>query len=57
MAERPNPRKNADDAYQAFMSMPYSEWLGLLASMMGGGRLEIEEQKGFERALKDRRQT
>lgn len=57
MSERPNPRKNADDAYAAFMSMPQSEWMGLLCSLAGGGCLEIEEQKGFERALKDRRST
>jgi hypothetical protein len=56
---RPNPRKNADDAYAAFMSMSESEWLGLLRSLLGsdgvpGGCLEIEEQKGFDRALLDR---
>ena len=50
-----NPRNNADDAYAAFMSMPQSEWLGLLMSLARGGVLQPEEQKGFERAEKDRR--
>ena len=54
MSKRLNPRKNADDAYQAFMGMPESEWQGLLRSLMGGGCLEVEEQKGFDRALLDR---
>lgn len=55
MSERPNPRKDPEAAYQAFMSMPESEWQGLLRSLLGGGVLEIAEQQGFERALKDRR--
>lgn len=50
-----NPRKNADDAYAAFMSMPQDEWLGCVMSIVGGGCFEPEEQKGFERALQDRK--
>lgn len=50
----PNPRKNADDAYEAFMAMPRSEWVGLIGSLIHGGVLEPEEQKGFDRALKER---
>jgi hypothetical protein len=55
MSERPNPRKDPEAAYQAFMGMGESEWRGLLRSLMGGGVLEVAEQVGFERALKDRR--
>lgn len=47
-------RGNADDAYEAFMSMPQHEWLGLMVSLASGGCLEFEENKGFERAMKDR---
>ena len=54
MSEHPNPRKDADAAYAAFMGMEESEWQGLLRSLVGGGVLEIEEQKGFDRALLDR---
>lgn len=50
-----SPRADADEAHRAFMSMPDSEWLGLLASLAGGGVLEPEEQKGFERAEQERR--
>lgn len=50
-----DPRNNAEDAYQAFMSMPQSEWLGLVGSLLGGGILTPAEQEGFERAVKDRR--
>lgn len=50
-----NPRKNADDAYEAFMSMSDSEFNGLLASLLRGGVLEVEEQKGFERAVRERK--
>lgn len=49
-----NPRENADDAYTAFMSMPESEWLGLLASLIRGGTLTPAEQEGFDRAATDR---
>ena len=52
--EKGNPRKDADAAYEAFMSMPESEWLGLIGSLFGCGVLEVEEQKGFERAMKTR---
>jgi hypothetical protein len=51
---RCDPRNNAADAYEAFMSMERSEWLGLLASLMRGGVLQPEEHKGFERALRTR---
>lgn len=47
-------RDNADEAYAAFMSMGESEWTGLLISLVKGGCLEIEEQRGFDRALKER---
>lgn len=50
-----SPRTNPDDAYQAFMSMPQKEWLGLLMSLAGGGCLTPAEQQGFERAERDRR--
>lgn len=49
-----NPRENPDDAYAAFMAMPQSEWLGLVASLMSGGVLTPAEQQGFERAVEDR---
>lgn len=49
-----NPRDNPEDAYQAFMSMPDSEWRGLLASLFYGGVLTPAEQEGFERAVVDR---
>lgn len=49
-----NPRNNADDAYNAFMSMPQKEWLGLLVSLATGGVLTPAEQAGFERAERDR---
>lgn len=47
-------RSNADLAYKAFMKMPEKEWLGLVASLAGGGVLEPEESKGFARASKER---
>ena len=53
-AKKPNPRKNADDAYEAFMDMPDSEWHGLVMSIVSGGVLEVEENLGFERAMKAR---
>lgn len=49
-----DPRNNADDAYAVFMSMPQSEWLGLIGSLVQGGRLQPAEQEGFDRAVKDR---
>jgi len=53
-ARRSDPRNNADDAYTAFMSMGGDEWQGLLKSLMGGGVLQVEEKKGFDRALQER---
>lgn len=50
-----NPREDPDDAYAAFMSMPQSEWLGLIGSLMSGGVLTPAEQEGFERAVEDRK--
>lgn len=50
-----DPRKNADDAYAVFMSMPDSEWQGLLLSILGGGVLEPAEEQGFRRALDERK--
>lgn len=50
-----DPRNNPEDAYQAFMNMPASEWQGLLRSILGGGVLTPPEQEGFERALRNRR--
>lgn len=50
----PDPRKNAEDAYQAFMSMSDNEFTGLLLSLVKGGVLEPEEDKGFRRALTER---
>lgn len=49
-----NPRKNADAAFEAFMSMPDDEWRGVVMSLVNGGVLEVEESKGFERAMKAR---
>lgn len=46
-----NPRNNPEDAYQAFISMPASEWNGLIASLLRGGVLTPAEQEGFERAI------
>lgn len=37
------------------MSMGQREWFGLLASLMGGGCLQPQEQLGFERALEARK--
>lgn len=51
----PNPRKDPELAYQAFMSMPQSEWLGLVSSLLRGGVLEPAEMEGFLRATKERR--
>jgi hypothetical protein len=50
-----DPRNNAQDAYEGFMSMPDSEWLGLIGSLLRGGVLTPAEQEGFERALKARK--
>lgn len=50
-----DPRNNVGDAYATFMDMPRSEWLGLIMSILRGGRLEPAENEGFERALKNRR--
>lgn len=50
-----DPRNNADDAYAAFMGMGESEWHGLLRSMLSGACLQPEEDKGFRRALAERR--
>jgi hypothetical protein len=49
-----NPRDNPEVAYQAFMSMPLSEWLGLIQSLLSGGVLTPAEQEGFNRAADDR---
>ena len=49
-----NPRENADDAYAAFMSMPSTEWIGLIGSFLRGGTLTPAEHEGFNRALRDR---
>lgn len=49
-----NPRENAEDAYQAFMSMTATQWALLLRDMFNGGVLTLPEQEGFERALEDR---
>jgi hypothetical protein len=55
MSGKPDPRKDPDLAYQAFMSMPQSEWLGLVGSLLRGGVLEPAEMEGFLRATKDRK--
>lgn len=47
-------RTDPEAAYAAFMSMPQSEWLGLLMSLAGGGALTPAEQAGFDRARVDR---
>lgn len=52
---RPDPRNNPNDAYQAFMSMPDSEFRGLVFSLLRGGCLTSAEQIGFDRALADRK--
>lgn len=52
---RLDPRNNADDAYQVFMSMGESEWQGLVRSLLKGGCLQPEEDKGFRRALSERK--
>ncbi len=49
-----DPRNNADDAYQIFMRMSESEWSDCIQSILRGGRFEVEEDKGFRRAVKDR---
>lgn len=50
-----DPRNNADDAYESFMSMGPDEWQGLLRSLADGGILQPEEDKGFRRALEARK--
>jgi hypothetical protein len=57
MSERKDPRNNADHAYEAFMSMGDSEWKGLLLSLGGGGCLQVEEKKGFDRAYAERKKA
>lgn len=52
---KPDPRNNADDAYEAFMGMERSEWFGLLSSLIQGGVLTPAEQIGFKRAEIERR--
>jgi hypothetical protein len=52
--DRRDPRNNPEDAYQAFMSMPNSEWNGLIRSLFHGGVLTTAEQVGFDRAIKNR---
>ena len=52
---KPDPRNNENDAYDAFMGMPESEWSGLLISLIRGGVLTPMEQRGFDRALLDRK--
>lgn len=52
-----DPRNNPEDAYEAFMSMPASEWFGLIDSLMRGGVLTTAEQEGFNQALTDRKVT
>jgi len=54
LAAAPNPRGNPIEAYDAFMSMPQSEWTGLVGSLLRGGVLTPAEQEGFERAVVDR---
>lgn len=49
-----DPRNNAEDAFQAFIKMPSTEWSGLIGSLLRGGVLTPAEQEGFERALKVR---
>lgn len=49
-----DPRNNPEDAFQAFVSMPQSEWLGLVGSLLNGGVLTPAEQEGFERAVDER---
>jgi hypothetical protein len=46
--------RDAETAYQAFMAMPLSEWLGLLQDLLAGGVLEPVEQSAWERAAIDR---
>lgn len=49
--EKKDPRNNPDHAFDAFASMPESEWQGLLQSLRSGGVLTPAEQIGFDRAL------
>lgn len=53
-AARKHPRTNPDDAFEAFMAMPLSEWRGLLGSLVRGGILTPAEQQGFDRAAAER---
>lgn len=53
---KPDPRNNADDAYDAFVKMGDSEWQGLLRSLAGGGVLTEAETEGFKRARTERAQ-
>lgn len=52
--EKYRTRTDPDAAYEAFMSMPEDEWLGLLLSLAGGGVLEPAEQQGLARAMVER---
>lgn len=48
--------RSEQDAYEAFMAMSQSEWLGLLSSLFcGGGVLTVVEQDGFDRAMDERK--
>ena len=49
-----NPRKNAEDAYFEYMSITDEEFNSVLESLMNGGILEVQENIGFQRAMKDR---
>lgn len=55
--DRRDPRNDPDDAYEIFMAMPQSEWLGLIASLIKGGVLTPAESAGFHRACDDRKKV
>jgi hypothetical protein len=52
-----SPRENAEDAYQAFLNMPATEWALLIRDLCNGGVLTPAEQAGFDRALEDRQRA
>lgn len=50
----PTPGRDYERSLKGFREMPDGEWNRLLLSLLGGGCLEVEEQRAFEIVLKER---
>ena len=50
----PTPGRDYESSLRGFREMPDDEWQRLLWSLLGGGVLEVEEQRAFEVVLKER---